>query len=97
MDSICKGSWTLIFKRENWEWFEKLSKYLPTYEGLNDDTIKRVYLPTVVFVKKGKILGLEQSLEAFSKRVGDDPYQEMTTKEKDELAKIFKEYYDKLK
>ena len=28
MDSICKGSWTLIFKRENWEWFEKLSKYL---------------------------------------------------------------------
>jgi thiol-disulfide isomerase/thioredoxin len=75
---------------------EKLYKYLPTYEGLKDDTIKRVYLPTVVFVKNGKILGLEQSLEAFSKRVGDNPYQSMTKKEKEELSNTFKKYYEKL-
>lgn len=33
----------------------KLSGYLPAYEGLNDESIKRVYMPTIVFVEKGKV------------------------------------------
>lgn len=74
---------------------KKLYDYLPVYNGLKDDTIKRVYLPTVVFVKDGKILGLEQSLEAFSKRVNGDAYQEMTTEEKNALTKIFTDYFKK--
>ena len=72
---------------------KKLYDYLPEYSGLNDSTIKRIYLPTVVFVKNGKVLGLEQSLESFSKRVDGNPYQEMTEDEKTELTNIFVKYY----
>lgn len=73
-----------------------LNKYLPAYEGLKDDTIKRVYLPTVIFVKDGKVIGLEQSLESFSKRADGNAYQEMNVEEKAELTKVFEKYYEKL-
>lgn len=31
--------------------------YLDVYSGLNDDTIKRLYFPTVIFVKNGHVIG----------------------------------------
>ena len=74
-----------------------LKDYLPVYDGLNDDSIKRIYLPTVIFVKDGKVLGLEETLESYSKRVDGNPYLEMTDSEKEELSNIFKGYYAKLK
>lgn len=35
---------------------EKLDSVLGEYEGLNDSSIKRLYFPTVVFVKDGKVV-----------------------------------------
>lgn len=74
-----------------------LKDYLPVYDGLKDDSIKRIYLPTVIFVKDGKVLGLEETLESYSKRVDGNPYLEMNDSEKKELSNIFKDYYAKLK
>ena len=74
-----------------------LKDYLPVYDGLKDDSIKRIYLPTVIFVKDGKVLGLEETLESYSKRVDGNPYLEMNDYEKEELSNIFKDYYEKLK
>lgn len=42
---------------EYYELVEKLDSVLGEYEGLNDSSIKRLYFPTVVFVKDGKIVG----------------------------------------
>lgn len=36
---------------------DKLGDILPAYEGLNDPSIKRLYVPTVVILKDGKIVG----------------------------------------
>ncbi|MDD4188145.1 MAG: hypothetical protein PHX04_05275 [Bacilli bacterium] len=73
-----------------------LDEFLPEYRGLNDKTIKRLYFPTVLFVVSGEVIGLEQSLSSYSKRVDDNPYLPMTTEEKDELASIFTEYFNKV-
>ncbi len=73
-----------------------LKEYLPAYKGLNDDSIKRLYFPTVLFVKDGKIIGIQESLESYSKRVDGDPYKPMTKEEQQELTNIFKDYYQKL-
>ena len=70
---------------------------MPVYDGLKDDSIKRIYLPTVIFVKDGKVLGLEETLESYNKRVDGNPYLEMNDSEKEELSNIFKGYYAKLK
>ena len=70
---------------------------MPVYDGLKDDSIKRIYLPTVIVVKDGKVLGLEETLESYSKRVDGNPYLEMNDSEKEELSNIFKDYYAKLK
>lgn len=74
-----------------------LKDYLPVYDGLNDETIKRIYLPTVVFVKDGKVIGLQESLESYQKRVENNPFDPMTEAEQKELSDIFKGYYSKLK
>lgn len=74
-----------------------LKDYLPAYDGLNDETIKRIYLPTVVFVKDGKVIGLQESLESYQKRVENNPFDPMTEAEQKELLDIFKGYYSKLK
>lgn len=36
---------------------DKMDSILPVYEGLNDESIKRLYVPMVVVLKDGKILG----------------------------------------
>lgn len=75
---------------------ELLKDYLPEYRGLNDKTIKRLYFPTVLFVKDGKVLGLEQSLLSYTERVDGDPLIPMTQDEKTELANIFTDYYKQI-
>lgn len=49
----------IITEKEGTEEYKKLIDLLydnlGEYEGLNDKTIKRLYFPTVVFVKEGKI------------------------------------------
>ena len=69
---------TIIIGSDNYyELVKKLNGYLPSYEGLKDDTIKRVYIPTVVFVSKGKIIKMvnipsEIDNRKYSKTLSDE-------------------------
>jgi thiol-disulfide isomerase/thioredoxin len=45
---------------EYYELLDMLSEHLGPYQGLNDESIKRLYFPTVVFVKDGQIVGVNE-------------------------------------
>lgn len=70
---------------------ELLYDYLPVYAGLNDETIKRLYLPTIVFIKDGKVLGLHTSTVDSQK----DPYVGLTSDQYNELKTIYSDYINK--
>lgn len=77
--------------KEYKELVELLYNYLPVYNGLNDDSIKRLYLPTVLFVKDGEIMGLHTSTVESQ----EDPYVELTKEQYNELKNIFSDYINK--
>ena len=67
---------------------ELFDESLDVYDGLNDNNVKRIYAPTVFFIKDGKVA---------SKHVGtvssqDDPKIELTSSQKQELSNILLEY-----
>lgn len=65
--------------------YDKLYDSLSVYDGLNDDTIKRLYFPTVVFVKDGEvILFHEGSVDS-----QDDASIPLTDEQKKELHDIY--------
>jgi len=66
---------------------EKLNDVLPVYEGLNDDSIKRIYVPLVIFVKDGKVIGTHLSTLDSQ----EDPFTELTDDQKKELKSILTE------
>lgn len=70
---------------------ELMYDYLPSYKGLEDDSIKRIYYPTVVFVKKGKIIGLNVATVDSQ----TDPYQKLNTDQIKELKSILSKYVAK--
>ncbi len=78
--------------KEYYELVDKLSDFLTPYEGLNDEGIKRIYFPTVVFVQGGKIvdvhIGTVDSQE--------DPYKVLNKKQKAELKKIYQNSIKKI-
>ena len=47
---------------EYYELVDLLKDYLPSYQGLNDEAIKRIYFPTVIFVKDGQIVASDSSI-----------------------------------
>lgn len=67
---------------------QRLYEVLPVYDGLNDETIKRLYFPTVVFVKDGNIIGLHTSTVTSQ----EDPYVGLTDAEYNELKQIYSDY-----
>lgn len=73
-----------------------LKDFLLEYGGINNSDIKRLYFPTVVFVKDGTVLGIESVLESYSKRVEGDGYIPMLDEEIKELKDIYKSYYKKI-
>lgn len=75
---------------------ELLKDNLREYEGLNNKNIKRIYVPLVVFVKEGKVIGTMESLTSFQERVNGNGFMQMTKEEKQELSNIYKEYFQKL-
>lgn len=77
--------------KEYKELVELLYNYLPVYGGLNDDSIKRLYLPTVVFIKNGEVIGLHTSTVESQ----EDPYVELTKEQYNELKNIFSDYINK--
>ncbi len=66
---------------------EKLGDKLPVYNGLNDDTIRRIYFPTVVFVKDGEVTDIHMST-VDTHMSGDDL---LTTEQQEELYLIYQE------
>ena len=70
------------------ELVELLYEYLDEYGGLNDSSIKRLYFPTVVFVKDGKVIGAHSGTVATQQ----DPNVILTSNEKNELKSIYSEY-----
>lgn len=66
---------------------ELLSDKVSVYNGLNDDSIKRLYFPTVVFVKDGKVVNLHVSTVDSQ----EDPSIALTDNQKSELEKIYTE------
>lgn len=71
--------------KEYYELIEALGDSIGSYEGLNDDSIKRLYFPTVVFVKDGKILNAHiGTLDS-----QEDPYVVLNKNQKNELKNIY--------
>lgn len=64
---------------------ELLGDKANTYEGLNNESIKRLYFPTVVFVKNGKVIDTHMSTVDSQK----DPYKKLNKKQQKELKNIY--------
>ena len=78
--------------KEYYKLVEKLKDYLDPYDGLNDESIKRIYFPTVVFVMGGKVVGIHtDTVESQS-----DPYKGLTKKQKEELNQIYTNNINKI-
>ncbi len=71
---------------------EKLGDYADTYDGLNDENIKRLYYPTVLFVKNGKIIDKIVSTVDSQK----DPYKPLTSKQTKELKEKYQNAISKM-
>ena len=69
-----------------------LYDYLPSYSGLNDEKIKRLYLPAVAFVKNGKIVYVHTGTIDSQ----EDPYVKLTKKQYNELKKILSDNLNKV-
>ena len=71
---------------------EKLGDQASVYEGLNDDSIKRLYYPTVVFVRNGEIIDYIEGT------VGSqtDPYTPLNDKQAKELKDKYRSAMSKL-
>lgn len=65
---------------------KKLGDKASVYEGLNDDSIKRLYFPTVVIVKDGKVIDLIVGTVDSQK----DPYKALNDKQRAELKNKYK-------
>lgn len=76
---------------------EALDKYLTDYTILFDDKTyevgeKRIYAPSVIFVKEGKVLGIHVStVESHT-----NPNKKLTESQYDELYSIYQKYIDKM-
>lgn len=71
---------------------EKLEDDASAYEDLNDDSIKRLYYPTVVIVKDGEIISyIEGTVES-----QDDPYTPLNDKQTKELKDKYRSAMNKL-
>ena len=63
----------------------KLGDKASIYNTLNDDSYKRIYMPTVLFIKDGEIVYMHESTVASQM----DPNIEMTKEQKKELSNIY--------
>ena len=78
--------------KEYYQLVDRLKDNLGAYEGLNDDSIKRIYFPTVVFVMGGKIVGTHIGTVDSQK----NPYKPLTKKQKKELESIYDQNINKI-
>ncbi len=78
--------------KEYYELVDALGDSIGSYEGLNDDSIKRLYFPTVIFVKDGKII--KSHIGTLDSQI--DPYKVLNDKEKNELKEIYMDGFNKV-
>lgn len=78
---------------EYYKLLEKLGDFASDYdlEGVDTDS-KRLYFPTILVVKEGKIVSFHEGTLGSQK----DPFEEMTKEQKDELKDILIEKLEKL-
>lgn len=78
--------------KEYKELLKKLDKYLLPYDGLNDESIKRLYFPSVYFIKDGVVIGKHiDTVESHT-----DASKELNEKQKLELKGIYENYMMKI-
>ena len=86
----------VITEKEGTEEYKELVNLLyndlPLYDGLNDDTIKRLYFPTVLFVKDGKVIYLHTSTVESQ----ENPLIKLDKKQYKELKDIYLKYLNKV-
>ena len=79
----------IITEKEGTKNYNKLLKRLDgkvsVYNGLNDENIKRLYFPTVIVVKNGKIVDYIEGTVDTQK----DPYKPLSKKEEKELKEKY--------
>ena len=73
-------------KKEYNDLVERLKDKLDPYEGLNDENIKRIYAPTVMFIKDGEVLSIHTSTVDSQ----EDPFVTLNKEQKKELFEIYK-------
>lgn len=87
----------IITEKEGTEEYKKLIDLLydnlGEYEGLNDKTIKRLYFPTVVFVKEGKIKNIHIGTLDEQK----NPFKPLDEKQKNNLKNLYLKYISSIK
>lgn len=66
---------------------EALGDKASVYKDLNDESIKRIYVPLVVFVENGKVVATQESTVESQK----DPYVKLTEEQEKELLNIYKD------
>lgn len=75
---------------------ERLGDFAPAYTGLEDETIRRVFVPAVIFVRDGQILYYFEGLSTFRERAQEEAvggWQNKTEAELEELRALFTDYF----
>lgn len=75
---------------------ELLGNHVPIYRDLNDDSLRRIYVPAVIFIKDGEVVRYFQNLSTFEERVPNEPlgsFTPMNKEEQRELKEIFLNYF----
>ena len=78
---------------------ELLGDLAPVYTGLEDDSIRRVFVPALLFIKDGEVVRYQGALGSFQERVAEDElggWQSKNEDEINELSEIFLHYFHKL-
>ncbi len=71
---------------------ELLNDYLKPYDGLNDESIKRINDPTVLFVKDGKVIELKEgTVDSHTNAL-----EKLTKKQYNELKQIYVDAINKM-
>ena len=77
---------------EYYKLLEVLGDHFWAYEGLNDESIKRLYFPTVVFILEGEVVGIHIDTIESQK----DARVPLTEEQKSELVNIYTEHINKV-
>ena len=71
---------------------EALGDKASIYKDLNDDSIRRIYVPLVIFIDKGNIVAMQEATVESQK----DPYIKLDEEQTKELLNIYKDNIHKM-